>query len=243
MVVAKPTSRPAPVSKSVPVHELCVLCASVFSSPNLFAFHFKLLALSVVEGSTFHCFSPKSRRIRTYAKQPPNPFTICTSKTKHLKSFRIRTSKKTGEGDPLVVKRTRDEASLCRGASRRSKIPALSEGTSPIVARLLRNIVTSLHRFSTNSKGGRTTANPPIIWRPNFPPSTFNCRLSTLPLGTHPKEARQRSFAKNAKMISYPGGDSVSTEAVAARRHAGTHLPVTWWKLEMPTTTWHLLLN
>ena len=26
------------------------------------------------------------------------------------------------------------------------------------------------------------------------------------------------------------GGDTVSTEAVASRRHAGTHLPVTWWK-------------
>ena len=48
---------------------------------------------------------------------------------------------------------------------------------------------------------------------------------------------------KNAKMNLYLGGDTVSTEAVAARRHAGTHLPVTWWKLEMPTTTWHLLLN
>ena len=60
----------------------------------------------------------------------------------------------------------------------------------------------------------------------------------------HPKEARsKRNPLNNAKMESYPGGDSVSTEAVAARRHAGTHLPVTWWKLEMPTTTWHLLLN
>ena len=39
------------------------------------------------------------------------------------------------------------------------------------------------------------------------------------------------------------GGDTVSTEAVAARRHAGTHLAATWWKLELPTTTWHLLLN
>src|SRR5262249_38451227 len=26
------------------------------------------------------------------------------------------------------------------------------------------------------------------------------------------------------------GGDTVSTEAVATRRHAGTHLPATWWK-------------
>jgi len=39
------------------------------------------------------------------------------------------------------------------------------------------------------------------------------------------------------------GGDTVSTEAVATRRHAGGHLPVIWWKLELPTTTWHLLLN
>jgi hypothetical protein len=68
-------------------------------------------------------------------------------------------------------------------------------------------------------------------------------RRSTLRTRLHPQEATQRPFAKNAKIDSYLGGDSVSTEAVAARRHAGTHLPVTWWKLEMPTTTWHLLLN
>jgi hypothetical protein len=30
--------------------------------------------------------------------------------------------------------------------------------------------------------------------------------------------------------IMSEGGDTVSTEAVATRRHAGTHLPVTWWK-------------
>jgi hypothetical protein len=66
---------------------------------------------------------------------------------------------------------------------------------------------------------------------------------STLSTQLHSQEATQRLFAKNAKIGSYLGGDSVSTEAVAARRHAGTHLPVTWWKLEMPTTTWHLLLN
>jgi len=57
----------------------------------------------------------------------------------------------------------------------------------------------------------------------------------------YPKEVTHFPPAKNAKIPS--GGDTVSTEAVAARRHAGTHLPVTWWKLEMPTTTWHLLLN
>ena len=49
--------------------------------------------------------------------------------------------------------------------------------------------------------------------------------------------------SRSAKMGLHGGGDTVSTEAVAARRHAGTHLPVTWWKLEMPTTTWHLQLN
>jgi hypothetical protein len=49
-------------------------------------------------------FSPlliaKSRRIRTYANPTYNPFTMNTSKTKDLKSFRIRTYKKTGEGAP-----------------------------------------------------------------------------------------------------------------------------------------------
>ena len=54
---------------------------------------------------------------------------------------------------------------------------------------------------------------------------------------------RSQTLSQSAKMESYGGGDTVSTEAVAARRHAGTHLPVTWWKLEMPTTTWHLQLN
>jgi len=52
-----------------------------------------------------------------------------------------------------------------------------------------------------------------------------------------------QTLRRSAKMRLHGGGDTVSTEAVAARRHAGTHLPVTWWKLEMPTTTWHLQLN
>ena len=39
------------------------------------------------------------------------------------------------------------------------------------------------------------------------------------------------------------GGDTVSTKAVASRRHAGGQPPVIGWKLELPTTTWHLLLN
>jgi hypothetical protein len=79
-----------------------------------------------------------------------------------------------------------------------------------------------------------------------YPFLPFDCQLSTV---NHAYSASSKGGPtkpnppKNAKMDSYLGGDSVSTEAVAARRHAGTHLPVTWWKLEMPTTTWHLLLN
>jgi hypothetical protein len=42
----------------------------------------------------------KSRRILTYEKWLRNPFTIRTSKTQDLKSFRIRTYEKTGEGGP-----------------------------------------------------------------------------------------------------------------------------------------------
>ena len=38
--------------------------------------------------------------IRTYEKCVPNPFGIRTSKTQDLKSFRIRTYKKTGGGGP-----------------------------------------------------------------------------------------------------------------------------------------------
>jgi hypothetical protein len=41
-------------------------------------------------------FIAKSRRIRTYAKRARNPFTMNTSETQHLKSFRIRTYEKTG---------------------------------------------------------------------------------------------------------------------------------------------------
>src|ERR1700726_2864285 len=39
-------------------------------------------------------------RIRTYAKRALNPFTMNTSKTKHLKPFRINPYKKGGEGAP-----------------------------------------------------------------------------------------------------------------------------------------------
>jgi len=84
----------------------------------------------------------------------------------------------------------------------------------------------------------------------------FRCNIYTKPGGggkrpmtpLHPElggndcGAAQR-LSRSAKIQLHGGGDTVSTEAVAARRHAGTHLPVTWWKLELPTTTWHLPLN
>jgi hypothetical protein len=60
----------------------------------------------------------------------------------------------------------------------------------------------------------------------------------------------EKTAAKGGKLrvelrgkIKAQGGDPVSTEAVASRRHAGGQPPVIGWKLELPTTTWHLLLN
>jgi hypothetical protein len=113
--VLKPTPASATTSKSLPASDLCVLCVSVFSSPNLSPFNFKLLApftLSL-EGSTFicfsqtlssfnfkpstfNCFSPIPFRIRTFAKHPPNPFGMRSFKTKDLKLFRMSIYKKTG---------------------------------------------------------------------------------------------------------------------------------------------------
>jgi hypothetical protein len=110
MVAAKPTSRPAPISKSVPVSHLCVRRlprpgrgVSAFSSPNLSPSNSKLLALSAVEGSTFNCFSPKSRRIRIYENRTYNPFRMRTSKTQDLKPFRIRTYEKRRGGRGVLL--------------------------------------------------------------------------------------------------------------------------------------------
>ena len=41
-------------------------------------------------------FAPNSSRIRTYERRDRKPFGIRTSKTKHLKPFRMNTYKKTG---------------------------------------------------------------------------------------------------------------------------------------------------
>jgi len=42
-------------------------------------------------------------RIRTYAKQPNNPFRIRTYKTQDLKSFRMNTYEKTRGGTPSIL--------------------------------------------------------------------------------------------------------------------------------------------
>ncbi len=169
-LVVYPGPRRAPIPKSLPVSDLCVLCVSVFSSPKLSpfksghppshllpfvdaldaassvsplsatltkntrgggtsqapaknsdripsVFHFQLLALSLVEGSTFNLptfnrFSPISFRFRTYGKPARNLFRMNTSKTKNLKLFRTNTykitrgrirSKLTGSPYPIPI--------------------------------------------------------------------------------------------------------------------------------------------
>jgi len=63
------SAKPVPVPSS---SDLCELCASVFSSPDLCPFNSRLLALSVVEGSTFN-YLPNSHRITSFAY--PHPLT------------------------------------------------------------------------------------------------------------------------------------------------------------------------
>jgi hypothetical protein len=114
---------------------------SAFAS-LFFPFNFKLPALfilslegSVVEGSTacpvypeprrersrrVNLLSPNSFRISTYAKRARNPFTMNTSKTKHLKPFRMNTYEKTGEGA------TQDRPTLVHPLERRYTILLLS---------------------------------------------------------------------------------------------------------------------
>ena len=67
-------------------------CLSVFSSPNLSPFNFKL--------STFNCPSAIPFKIRTYEKRTRNSCRIRTSKTQNLRLFRMNTYEKTGGGVP-----------------------------------------------------------------------------------------------------------------------------------------------
>ena len=106
------------------------------SNHNPSPFNLKLLSLftlslegslegSVVEGSTFNCFSPISFRIRTYAKPARNPFTMNTSKTQDLKLFRMNTYEKRGVG-VLVA-----QASACARRPRSILYPE-RRGTCPL---------------------------------------------------------------------------------------------------------------
>ena len=67
-------------------------------SPKIFSHFFSLLA------TRHSSLATKSRRICTYVKSASNPFTIRTSKTQDLKSFRIRTYEKTGVGGPSPLR-------------------------------------------------------------------------------------------------------------------------------------------
>lgn len=66
------------------------------SLPSLYARSLEPLDQPCPARSTH--FAAKSRVIRTYATHTPNPFTMNTSRTQHLKSLGINTYRKTGEG-------------------------------------------------------------------------------------------------------------------------------------------------
>jgi hypothetical protein len=74
--------------------------------PRIFSLFFCILATAHSSSSA------KSRRICTCTKRARNPFTIRTSKTQHLKPFRMNTYRKTGGGGsrlfPLRPKQIRN---------------------------------------------------------------------------------------------------------------------------------------
>jgi hypothetical protein len=104
-----------PAQLSLPA--LRALCVSGFSPASLSRFNFKL--------STLNCFSPKSSRIRTYAKRARNPFTMNTSKTKDLKSFRMNTYEKKGRGVGVLFSKA------SQTSSRISDFRAISASSTP----------------------------------------------------------------------------------------------------------------
>jgi hypothetical protein len=112
------------LAKSIPIPSSSHLCARSLPRPGRgVGVHperlgaFSSPALSVVEGSpacpvqpVYHVtrrehirrgnYVPNSPRIRTYGKQPPNPFGMRSFKTQDLKPFRMCSYEKAGEGDP-----------------------------------------------------------------------------------------------------------------------------------------------
>jgi hypothetical protein len=77
--------------------------------------------------------APKLFKIRTYEKRARNPSGICTSKTRDLKSFRIRTYRKTGGGARGAAVQTRATRALGsgHGVSNQAPIPSNKEYWSP----------------------------------------------------------------------------------------------------------------
>ena len=114
-------------SISVSISDLRAFCVSVFSSPNvdaldaassispLFAtltentrgggyiLQTKCPLLPAVAVGPHQSQVTKSFTIRTYTKHTHNSSRMNTSKTQHLKSFRMNTYKKTGEGSPSLI--------------------------------------------------------------------------------------------------------------------------------------------
>ena len=224
MLAANPTSCPftlnfegAPTSESGPVSGLCVLHVSVFTSPNLSPFSFKLLAPFTLsyEGSGAEGSTANLRYLVPFFAAPVSSLQPMENKTT-LSPFAATLTGNVNH-NPFVCHSYRKHPGW--GAT----LPSLRVSAYSASLRYPYSFLAFDFQLSTARPERR--------------------RRSTVSAQLHSQEATQRPFAKNAKIDSYLGGDSVSTEAVAARRHAGTHLPVTWWKLEMPTTTWHLLLN
>jgi len=107
--------------------------------------------------SVFNCFSPKSFTMRTYAKHTCNPFRMRTSKTQHLKSFRIRTYEKMGGGVARTsVWCTQPVYPSCANsqAHRPSRVPP-RRPLSPLIASLPLYVITSSHRCLTVSTPAR----------------------------------------------------------------------------------------
>ncbi len=86
-----------------------LFCIDEFPISNLLSKFHTLCTKHPGWGIHPHDFSPNFRlaapipfRIRTYEKTTRNPFRIRTSKTQHLKLFRMNTYRKTGEGVPAI---------------------------------------------------------------------------------------------------------------------------------------------
>jgi hypothetical protein len=80
MIAAYPTQLSLPALRA-----LCVVCVKYHLQPR---------------PAQSPRFTAKSRRIRTYAKYVRSPCRMNTSKTKHLKPFRMSTYEKTPGGTP-----------------------------------------------------------------------------------------------------------------------------------------------